>query len=131
MLRKMVCAGVILVCGLSVALADEFRAVITKVEGNNVTFYKRVKGQQKGEKGEAMTLPAAKSVKVANGKFNQDTKKVEAGEPLAGGLTNERLSSIGEKGQQATIITSDDGKTITEILITKGGGRRGKKGGGN
>ena len=128
MLRKMVCAGVILVCGLGVALADEFRATITKVDGNNVTFTKRAK---KGEKGESMTLPVAKSVKVLNGKYNQDTKKVEAGEPLAGGLTNEKLTSIGEKGQAAVITTSDDGKTITEILITKGGGRKGKKGGAN
>jgi hypothetical protein len=130
MFRKMVCAGVVLVCGLGAALADEFRAVITKVEGNNVTFNKVLKGQ-KGAKGESMTLPAAKNVKVANGKLNQDTKKFESGEPLAGGLTNEKLSSIGEKGQSAVIITSDDGKTITEILITKGGGRRGKRGGGN
>jgi hypothetical protein len=131
MLRKMVCAGVILLCGLSVALADEFRAVITKVDGNNVTFYKRAKGQQKGEKGEATTLPAAKNVKVANGKYNQDTMKVEAGEALSGGLSNEKLSTISDKGQAATITTSDDGKTITEILIMKGGGRRGKKGAGN
>jgi len=116
----MVCTGFFLVCGLSVALADEFTASITKVDGNNVTFTK----MQKGEKGEAMTLPAAKDVKVVTGKFNKDTKGVETGEPLAGGLKNEKLATIGEKGQRARIVTSDDGKTITEIRIVQGGGRK-------
>jgi len=121
MLRKMVCTGFFLVCGLSVALADEFTASITKVDGNNVTFTK----MKKGEKGEAMTLPAAKDVKVVTAKFNKDTKGVETGEPLAGGLKNEKLLTIGEKGQRARIVTSDDGKTITEIRIMQGG--KGKK----
>ena len=121
MLRKMVCAGFVLVCGLSVALADEFTASITKVDGNNVTFTK----MKKGEKGEAMTLPAAKNVKVVTAKYNRDTKSVETGEPLAGGLKNEKLSTIGEKGERARIITSEDGKTITEIRIMQGG--RGNK----
>jgi len=117
MLRKMVCAGVFLVCGLSVALAEEFNATITKIDGSKVTFSKNLK---KGEKGESMTLPATKDVKVVAGKYNKDTKTVEAGEALAGGLTNEKLSSIGEKGVRAHIVTSDDGKTITEIRITAG-----------
>ncbi|HEV3082606.1 MAG TPA: hypothetical protein VGY66_22675, partial [Gemmataceae bacterium] len=90
---------------------------ISKVDGDNVTFSKRVK---KGEKSEPVTLPAAKDVKVVTGKYNQDTKKVEAGEPLSGGLKNEKLSTIGEKGVNARIVTSEDGKTITEIRITQG-----------
>jgi hypothetical protein len=131
MFRKMVCAGFVVLCGLSVAVAAEFNATISKVDGNNVTFTKREKGQkgQKGQKGEPMTLTAAKDVKVANGKYNKDTNKVEVGEPLSGGLTNEKLSNISDKGVRAHIITSEDGKTITEIHIMQGGrGGKGKKG---
>jgi hypothetical protein len=120
MLRKLICATFVLVCGVSIALADEFGASITKVDGNNVTFTK----MKKGEKGEAMTLPAAKDVKVVTGKYNKDTKSFEVGEALAGGLKNEKLSNIGEKGQRARIITSDDGKTITEIRIMQGGRKK-------
>jgi hypothetical protein len=124
MLRKIVCAGVVLVCGLSVAMAAEFNATITKVDGDKVTFTKREKGQ-KGQKGEPVTLTAAKDVKVVSGKYNQDTKTVEAGAPLAGGLANEKLSKISDKGVRARIITSDDGKTITEIRVTTGGRKKG------
>jgi hypothetical protein len=104
-------------------MAAEFNATITKVDGDKVTFTKREKGQ-KGQKGEPATLTAAKDVKVVTGKYNKDTKSVEAGEPLAGGLTNEKLANIGDKGVPARIITSDDGKTITEIRITQGGRRK-------
>jgi len=121
MLRKMVCAGIVLVCGLSVALAEEFTASISKVDGNNVTFTK----MKKGEKGDAMTLPAAKDCKVLTGKYNKDTKAVDAGDALADGLKNEKLSNIGDKGVNARITTSDDGKSITQIMIMKGG--KGKK----
>jgi len=113
-----------MVLSLSVALAEEFRATITKVDGKNVTFTKNLK---KKEKSEPMTLPVADNVKVVMGKYNQDTKKVEAGDALDGGLKNEKLSTIGEKGQGAMITTSDDGKTITGIMVTQGG-RKGKKG---
>ena len=124
MLRKLACVGVVLTFCLSVALADEFGAIITKVDGNKVTFTK-VKfnpDTKKVEKGEEMTLPAAKSVKVVKGTFNKDTKKLEAGDEIGNGLKAEVLSNIGEKGVRAQIVTDPDNKKITEIRI--GGGKK-------
>jgi hypothetical protein len=116
MFGKVACAGLVLAIGVGVALADEFNASIRKVEDGKVTFVKRVKGQ-KPDEGTAVTLPTSADVKVLNGKFNKDTKTVEAGEALSGGLKNERFSNIGERGVPAHLITSEDGKTITEIRV--------------
>src|SRR5581483_4989293 len=92
MVRKLLCVAFVLAVGVSVGLADEIRAVITKIEGNKVTF---AESKGKGEKGPERTLPLAENVKVLKGKYNQDTKKLEAGEPLEAGLSNEALKTIG------------------------------------
>jgi hypothetical protein len=118
MLRKLVCAAFILVVGFGVAMADEFRATITKVEGDKVTFKKG----KKGEEGEAMTLPVAKNAKVTKGMFNSDTMKFEAGAALDKGLKNEVFTKLGADGVRATIITDKDNKNITAILV--GGGKK-------
>jgi hypothetical protein len=123
MLRKCVGAVAILTVSLGVALADEFTAVITKVQDGKVTFTKF----KKGEKGTETTLPTAANVKVVNGKFNKDTKKVEAGDALTGGLKNEQLATIGEKGVFGYIVTDDDNKKITEIRVLQFKGKK-KKG---
>lgn len=123
MLRKVIAASLVLVLSVGVVLADEIRAVITKVEGNKVTFAER-KG--KGQKGEEQTLPVAKNVKVVKGKFNRETKSFEAGDELPGGLKNKRFSDIPERGVGALIVT--DGKKITEIRVFGGKGKgKGKK----
>jgi hypothetical protein len=119
--KKFFCALTVLVVGLSVALAEEFTANISKVADGKVTFTKMKKGKADGE---AMTLPAAADVKVVTAKFNKETKKVEAGEHLADGLKNEKLSNIGDKGLNARIVTDADGKNITEIRLIKGGGKK-------
>ena len=118
MLRKVIAASLVLVLSVGVVLADEIRAVIIKVEGNKVTFAE-MKG--KGEKGDEQTMTVAKTVKVVKGKFNKDTKKMEAGDPLEDGLKNPMFADISDKGVRATIITED--KKITEIRV---GGRGGK-----
>jgi hypothetical protein len=119
MLRKVFCAAVVLTFAVSVGLADEIRAVIIKVEGDKVTFAE-YKG--KGEKGAEKTLAVAKDLKVTKGKFNQDTKKLDAGDPIEQGLRNALFSKIDEKGLRATIITDADNKRITEIRV--GGGKK-------
>ena len=113
MLRKFVCAGVIAVIGFGVAMAEEFRATITKIDNGKVTFKK---GKQ-GEEGEAMTLPTATNVKVTKGTFNADTNKFEAGEALTNGLKNQAFTKISDKGVRATIVTDTDNKTITAIMV--------------
>ncbi len=116
-MRKLL--GVMLVLALfcGIAFAEEISAIILKVEGDKVTFAE-AKGKEKGPE---KTLPVADNVKVVKGKFNKDTKKFEAGEALEGGLKNERLSKIGEKGVRGLIVTDADNKKITEIRV--GGGK--------
>jgi len=128
MLRKVVGAVVVLGLCLGIAMADEIRAVITKVDDNKVTF-QEVKGKGKdAEKGPEKTLKVSANVKIVKGKFNKDTMKVEAGDEIEKGLKNEMFSKdkLSEKAVNATIVTDDKGKEITEIRV---GGRGGKKGG--
>jgi hypothetical protein len=124
MFRKIVCAAVVVVLGVGVALAEEFNAAITKVADGKVTFAKTKfnKDTKKLEKGAEETLPTAADVKVVTAKFNKDTKKFEAGEAVKDGLKNEMFA----KEVSATIITDADNKKIVEIRV-----RQAKKGGGN
>jgi hypothetical protein len=117
MLRKFACAAMIVVTGLGVAMADEFSAIISKVEGNKVTFQKAKfdPDTKKFEKGAEMTLPVTADAKITKGKFNKDTKKREAGEPIEDGLKNDVFTKIGAKGRLATITTDADNKNITAI----------------
>jgi hypothetical protein len=119
MLRKVFCAVTILALAVGFSLAEEIRAVITKVDGKNITFAE-YKG--KGEKGSEQTLPVADNVKIVKGKYNQETKKLEPGDALESGLKNEVFSKIDEKGLRATIVTDSDNKKIAEIRV--GGGRK-------
>src|SRR5438105_14438553 len=121
MMRKLCGAALVLLCCVGLGLADEIRAVITKVDGNNVTFAEAKKG---GAKGDAKTLPVADNVKVLKGVYDKDTKTVKAGDPIEGGLKSDTFTKIdAEKGVRATIVTDADNKKITEIRV---GGRRGK-----
>ena len=113
MLRKLVGAAVLLVLCVGLTIADEIRAVILKVEGNDVTFAE----SKKGQKGPEKTMPVADNAKVVKGKFNRETKKLEAGDPIDDGLKNAMFSSIGEKGIRATVVTDDDNKKIIEIRV--------------
>jgi hypothetical protein len=123
MLRKLVTAAAVLGLCVGISLADEIRGVITKVEGDKVTFTE-FKGK---EKGESKTLPVAPNVKVVKGKFNKETKTVEAGEAIEGGLKNEMFTKIGERGLFSTVVTDKDNKKITEIRVTTFGGFGKKK----
>jgi hypothetical protein len=121
MLRKVVGAAVILVLFVGVAFAEEIQAVITKVDGNKVTFAP-TKG--KGKKGDEQTLPVATGVKVVKGKFNKETKTVEAGDAIADGIKDKVFSDISEKGVRALIVTDSDNKKITEIRVLRGGKKK-------
>jgi hypothetical protein len=124
MFRKVLASLVVLVVCVGFSLADEIRGVITKIDGNKVTFHKVTfdKDTKKIDKGEAQTLTVTDNCKFSKGKFNKDTKKLEAGDALEGGLKNEIFTKIDDKGVGATVTTTD-GK-ITEIIV---GGRGGKK----
>jgi hypothetical protein len=121
MLRKVIGALFALVLCFGIALADEFGAAITKVSDGKITFAKTKFNQDtmKLEKGPETTLPVAANVKVLKGKFSKEAKgKLEAGDPIEGGLKNEMFSTIGEKGLFSSIVTDSENKTITEIRVS-------------
>jgi hypothetical protein len=120
-MRKFVCAAVVTLFTFGVALGDEFFARITKVDDGKVTFTKA----KKGEKGEEMTLPLAKTAKLVKGKFNKETKSIEAGDPLEREAVTKIMDRAGEKGVFAFIVTDADNKRITEIRFL--GGKKKKK----
>jgi len=114
MLRKVVATALVLVLSVGVVFAEEFQAVITKVEGNKVSFFKlEGKGKEAKKTGDEITLPAAKDVKVV-----RRTKKGEDPEPIEGGLKHQMFSNIRGKGIRAQIVT--DEKEIKEIRIFGG-----------
>jgi hypothetical protein len=115
----MIAASLVLVLSVGVVFAEEIFARISKVEGNKVTFT-QFKG--KGQQGEEQTLPVVKNAKIVKGKFNKETKSVEAGEELEGGLKNKTFQEIPEKGIFARITTED--KKITEIRVVRFGGKK-------
>jgi hypothetical protein len=124
MLRKVLAASLVLILSVGVAFADEIRGVITKVDGNKVTFAKMEGRGKDAKKGEEMTLPVAKDVKVVGMKFNQETKKAEAGDAIEGGLKHKMFTTIGERGVRGVIVTDAGNTKITEIRVMQ---RRQKK----
>jgi hypothetical protein len=129
MLRKFVCAAGIVVMGLGVAFADDFTAIITKVDGNKVTFAKAKfnPDTKKMDKEDSKTLPVTADVKITKGNFNKDTKKVEAGDAIEGGLKADQFTKIGDKGVFARITTDADNKNITAISTMNFGFGKKKK----
>ena len=125
-MRKFGLAACVLFVSFAFVAADEFSALITKIDGKKVTFYKFKK--EEGDKGpgkkadEATTMTAADSVKVVKGKFNKEDKKLEVGDPIEGGLEAKVFQD--EKGTFARITT--EGDKITQIM-TVGGGKKKKK----
>jgi hypothetical protein len=108
---------------IGIVAAEEYSALVTKIEGGKVSFYKTKKGKKDGDE---IVLPTVDKVEVAKGKFNKDDKKFTAGDAIEDGLKNEKVFSKDalEKGVSVRIVTDDDGKKIKTILVT--GGKKGK-----
>ncbi len=117
MLRKIVSVGIVLALSAGVVFADQFGALITKVEGDNVTFYPFEGKGKDAKKGDEKTMKVAKDVKIVQGKFNKETKKFEAGDEIEGGLKHKMFQEISEKGIFAFVNTDDDNKSIKEIRV--------------
>jgi hypothetical protein len=122
-------ACILIILGLGPVVAEEFGAMITRVEGNKVTFHKtQFKKGEKPRKGKAVTL-SARNAKVYKAKiqFNKEKKTIEilAGEPLEGGLKHEVFTELtGKASIAARITTAKDNKSITRILVLKSGGKK-------
>ena len=122
MIRKLVCAMCVMTVAVGFVLADEFQAGITKIEGNKVTLQKFKKGK-KGAKGEAdgdpVTITVTTDAKVVKGNFNKDTKKVEAGDAIEGGLKADTFSKVSTDAPvMATITTDADNKNFADHRVS-------------
>jgi len=130
MLRKFVFAFVVMAFSVGVLSAAEMIGIITKVEGNKITFKEGKKGEDKKfEFGAEKTYTVAKDAKIMKGgvtMFGKGKGKGPEATPLEGGLTNELLKDVGEKGRFAQITTNDSG-VVTEIRVAVFGGKKGGK----
>jgi hypothetical protein len=122
MLRNVLGALFVMAVSIGLVAAKDFTASITKVNAdkNEVTYqkYKKAKKGEKPEKdGDPVTATVTKEATIATGKFNKADKKFEAGDKIEGGLKASVFQKIGEKGVLARITASDDGKTVSQILV--------------
>jgi len=109
-MRTFVCSAVAVLCVVGLVLAKEEMSVsVKKIEGGTMTYTKKVK---KGEEAKEMTIKVSDKVKVVKGTFNKDTKKVEAGDAIEGGLKADALA----KAFNATIVI--DKEEVIEIRVT-------------
>jgi len=108
MLRRIVCAVIVMGAGLGVLSAETLKGRIIKIDDKSVTIVVGKK-DQKMEK----TFDLADKVKVSKG-----TKK-GVKEELSDGLKTEALRNLGKKGRHATVITDASNK-VTEIVIAEG-----------
>jgi len=126
-MRKFVCAAVVAVCTVGIAYADEFAAIITKIDGDKVSFKKTKKGEEPGPE---MTLPVKDINKsVFKGKAKKGVVET-TGDALEKDAYTAAITKGIEgkaKGAAAYITTDADNKTITRIVLT--GGKKKAKGG--
>jgi len=116
MMRKFVCASVVLVLVGTIALAESVRGTITKITDDEVTITVREKGK-KG-KGESKTFKLTATAKVFKIKGKDDTEDSKLSD------LKKAVEDGGKRGVGATIEVNDD-KKITEIKF--GALRRKKK----
>ncbi|MBI3407457.1 MAG: hypothetical protein HY040_03765 [Planctomycetes bacterium] len=109
MLRKLVCAVVVLGLSAGLSMAEEMKGKITKIGDSKVTFQVYDKETKKFE--DAKTYEIAKDVKVSK-MDNEDQKIV-----VEGGLKASEFSKIdAEKGLRATINVTNG--RVMEITLS-------------
>jgi len=125
MVGKLFCSMLVMALSVGLLAADEIRAMVTKVDGDKVTFqkYKSKGGSPKVDRGEKdgppVTLPVTKDAKILKSTyitFGKKEKPMEP-EPVEGGLKNEMFKKIPEIGIFAVIVTSEDNKAITKVTF--------------
>lgn len=91
-------------------LSEEFRAVLTRVAPDQITFTRSGDGVEQ-------TLPLVPAVQVYHGKVNRLTKEVEATATIPNGLHNELFTTMNDKGLRVTLVTDPANKKIAEIYV--------------
>jgi hypothetical protein len=123
MYRRFVAALVLALTATGFAAADEFQAIITKVQDGRVT-YQRVKGRNEEGKTQydaEKTLPHVKDVPVVKARYDTEARKMANGAPLEGGLKHDAFTTLGQNqdvaGVFVTLITDAGDKNITVIRV--------------
>jgi hypothetical protein len=121
-MRKFIGASAVVLVAFTIATAEEVTGVISKIDGNKVTFKKGGFGfGKKEDKSEEVVLTVAADAKVTKAKTSFADKKftIESGDPYEGGLKKfgEAVAEAAEKYGKMT----DEEK--------KGKGGKGGKGG--
>jgi hypothetical protein len=143
-MKKFVCAAFCTFALVGFVTADEFGALITKIDGTTVTYYKTKvpEGAKfgKGEKdGPVQTATVTSKAKIVKAKFDKDAGKLVAGDDWENGLKNDTFAKIDpEAGLNVTLTIEDKGADkgkISQIMafgaFGKGKGGKGKGKGGN
>jgi hypothetical protein len=112
-MRKLIAVAVVFAIGLGLAMAEDVRGTIKSIDGNKLVITKGKKGDTSEV---TYTIPA--SAKILKGTFNKETKKIEAGDALDGGLKNEAIKT----GARVTLTV--DGDKVSQILVTAGGRKK-------
>jgi hypothetical protein len=120
-MRIRVLTVALVLTGVGVALADEFRITITEVRKTDKTITALVgtKFTTVAPKGEKVTLELAKDVNVIEGKYIAKSLRIQKGDKLEAGLSSPWFDKIGFNGLPGSVVTNADGK-VTELVIVTG-----------
>lgn len=121
---KFVAIVAVLCLSYALASAKDFRMAVKKVDGNKITGtklpdfkkgdFKKGDGDKAAPKLEDVTLTVADGVKVTKGgKYNKETKKLEAGNAVDGGLTNAMFKPNPNKYSGS--VKKIDGNNLTVV----------------
>ena len=111
-MKKFVCAAILTIAAVGVALADEFPAMIVKCDADKGCIeYKKVSGKGKDKKVDetAVKIDLAKNCKIVKGKFDKDAMKIVDGDPI-------------EKGDFAHAASSVAGRMVRRSTRSAAGG---------
>ena len=120
-MKKFVCAAILTIAAVGVALADEFPAMIVKCDADKGCIeYKKVSGKGKDKKVDetAVKIDLAKNCKIVKGKFDKDAMKIVDGDPIEKGLKDDVFKN--EKGTFGILVVADDGADkgkVTKITV--------------
>jgi hypothetical protein len=124
-MKKFALAVLFTVGMVGFVMAEDFTAVITKIDGTKVT-YKKAMFSKDGKKidDKATTAEVSKKLAVVKGKFDKDAGKAVDGDAIEGGLKADAFKDVSEeKSVFATITVADDGDDkgkITKIRLFGG-----------
>jgi hypothetical protein len=110
-MQRLIAVALLFVMTIGFAVAAEVKGKVKMVDGDKLVVTVGKKGDTKDE---TYVIPA--SAKILQGKFNKDTKKFEAGDPVDGGLKSVKEGSF--------VTLEVDGDKVSQVIV--GGGKKKK-----